>query len=465
MFRLFSRHWSLPAAICLVVETGLLVFSVWVGYRVRFWSDFGEVYFYEDFALRAVTFALVVLVSLYFNSMYDFGERLDTQRFGSRLLRSFVLAFLALVVIYYLTYPALTTGRTVLAVSLIVSAVLLALWRACIRWGLRKSLFSERVLIVGTDESAIEIARELLERRHLGYRVLGFLDDDPALQGKVILNPAVIGTTSEVCQVARERQASRVIVAKKDKRGKLDMDRLLECKTSGVPVSESMDYYERLTGRIPLEGLRKSWLIFSQGFVVSPSAMFQKRVLDLAVAVVGLIVAAPLMLLIALAVRLESRGPALYRQERVGRKGRIFTLWKFRSMQANAEEESGPRWAEKDDPRITRVGRLLRATRLDEMPQLWNVLVGDMSLVGPRPEREPFVRQLIATNPIYEQRLVVRPGLTGWAQIRDRYAATLEESLRKLEYDLYYIKNLSVFLDLSVLASTLRIVLLNRGAR
>jgi sugar transferase (PEP-CTERM system associated) len=242
------------------------------------------------------------------------------------------------------------------------------------------------------------------------------------------------------------------------------MDSLLECKTSGIKVQEGASYYEQITGKVMLEGLRKSWLIFSDGFVVSRGTLFAKRLLDLTAASIGLIPAAPLMLLVAIAVRLDSRGPVLFRQERLGRGGKPFTLWKFRSMTTDAEK-NGAVWAVTNDPRVTRVGRFIRKTRLDELPQLWNVLVGDMSLVGPRPEREQFVRQLIESIPFYEQRLVVRPGLTGWAQIKAPYASSFEESMEKLKYDLYYIKNLSLFLDISILLSTARIVLLGRGAR
>jgi exopolysaccharide biosynthesis polyprenyl glycosylphosphotransferase len=242
------------------------------------------------------------------------------------------------------------------------------------------------------------------------------------------------------------------------------MDALLACKTSGIRVQEGSSYYEQLTGKIMVEGLRKSWLIFSDGFVVSPGVLFGKRLLDLTAAAVGLLLAAPLMALVALAVRLDSPGPIFFRQERVGRGRRPFTLWKFRSMAEDAEA-GGARWAVVGDSRVTRVGRLIRKTRLDELPQLWNVLVGDMSLVGPRPEREHFVRQLMEKSSFYEQRLVVRPGLTGWAQIKAPYASSFEESIEKLKYDLYYIKNISLFLDVSILLSTARIVLLGRGAR
>jgi sugar transferase (PEP-CTERM system associated) len=333
-----------------------------------------------------------------------------------------------------------------------------------LRWILRSEGFAERVLIIGADNKAIDIARETLARRHLGYRVVGFLDDDPSLQGVSILNPRVIGTTNQACELALQHGVTRVIVAAMDYRGRLSMDALLTCKTNGIRVQEGSSYYEQLTGKIMIEGLRKSWLVFSDGFVVSRGRLFAKRLLDLVVATVGLVLALPFMLLVALAVRLDSPGPIFFRQERVGRGGREFTVWKFRSMRTDAEA-GGARWAVQGDTRITRVGRFIRKTRLDELPQLWNVLVGDMSLVGPRPERRMFVDQLKEQCEWYEQRLVVRPGLTGWAQVKAPYASTFEESIEKLKFDLFYIKNLSLFLDISILLSTARIVLLGRGAR
>jgi exopolysaccharide biosynthesis polyprenyl glycosylphosphotransferase len=272
--------------------------------------------------------------------------------------------------------------------------------------------------------------------------------------------------TSNAWELALAHKVSRVIVAQQDSRGQVSMNSLLNCKTSGIPVERSSDYFERLTGRVLLDERRiKSWLIFSQGFVISKSTLAVKRAMDVLVSLVGLVVMAPVMLLVAVAVKLDSRGPVFYRQERVGRNGRPFTVWKFRSMTVDAEKAGEAQWAAKADTRVTRLGTLLRKARLDELPQLWNVINGSMSLVGPRPERRVFTDQLQLLHRLYDQRHTVRPGLTGWAQIKAPYAGSIEESIEKLSFDLYYIKNLSVFLDLSIMASTLRIVLVGRGAR
>jgi sugar transferase (PEP-CTERM system associated) len=463
MSRLFSRR-SVPATLSLLAEGLLLFLAVPFATYLRLDLGPGTPPAHSVVTLEGLSFAAVGVLSLYINGLYDFAERLPTRRLVICLVRAFTLGALALFAVYFLI-PTAVPGRGVFVLAYLFAVPGVVAWRFLLRLILKSDYFAQRVLIVGTDEKAIDIARETLARKHLGYRVIGFLDDDPRIQGLSLFNPRVIGTTRQVCDLARQHGASRVVVAGLDFRGRVSMDSLLECKTSGIKVQEGSSFYEQLTGKIMIEGLRKSWLIFSDGFMVSRGTLFTKRLLDLTVAAVGFVVSFPLMLLVALAVRLDSPGPVLFRQERLGRGGRPFTLWKFRSMGTDAEAESGPAWAVKDDPRVTRVGRFIRKARLDELPQFWNVLVGDMSLVGPRPERELFVKQLLETCPFYEQRLVVRPGLTGWAQVKAPYASSFEESVEKLKYDLYYIKNLSLFLDISILLSTARIVLLGKGAR
>jgi len=463
MIRIFSRYWAVPAFLSLLAEGGVLLAAVPFATFVRLGLGPGTPPPLRSVLWHSVVFMAVGLLSLYANGLYDFGERLTVRQLTIRLLRAFSMGAVAAWALYFLV-PTVQTGRGVFAIALLSGSLAVAGWRLFMRWLLRAEGFAERILIIGTDEKAIDIARETLRRKHLGYRVVGFLDDDPALQGVSLINPRVIGTTAQCRDLAIEHGVSRVVVAAVDYRGRLSMDALLACKTSGIRVQEGSSYYEQLTGKIMVEGLRKSWLIFSDGFVVGRGTLFAKRLLDLVAATVGLVLALPLMVLVALAVRLDSSGPVFFRQQRVGRGGREFTVWKFRSMRTDAEA-AGARWAVQGDTRVTRVGRFIRKTRLDELPQLWNVLTGDMSLVGPRPERRLFVDQLIESSPFYEQRLVVRPGLTGWAQIKAPYASSFEESIEKLKYDLYYIKNMSVFLDISILFSTARIVLLGRGAR
>jgi sugar transferase (PEP-CTERM system associated) len=249
-----------------------------------------------------------------------------------------------------------------------------------------------------------------------------------------------------------------------DRRGKLPINELLQAKLAGVRVEDAATIYERITGKILIDGIKPSWLIFSDGFRASRLTRIVKRAVDVTLAAVGLVLAAPLMLLTTAAVRLDSPGPVLYRQQRMGEGGRLFTLFKFRSMRADAETGT-PIWATDQDDRVTKVGRFIRTTRLDELPQLWNVLRGDMSFVGPRPERPFFVEQLAAVIPFYMERHVVKPGITGWAQVKYRYGSSIEDATEKLRYDLYYIKHLSIFFDLTIVMDTVKVILSGKGAK
>jgi sugar transferase (PEP-CTERM system associated) len=273
-----------------------------------------------------------------------------------------------------------------------------------------------------------------------------------------------VGTYRELLDFVTRERIQVVLVAYPDRRGTLPVEQLLEVKFRGVDVQEGVAFYERETGKIFVRELKPSQLIFSEGFTVRPGTRRLKRILDLATAAVGLVLAAPLMILTAIAIAIDSRGPILYRQVRAGELGRPFTLYKFRSMRVDAER-TGARFAEENDPRVTRVGRFIRKTRIDELPQLYNVLRGEMSMVGPRPERPVFVEQLDTQVPYFKQRLYVKPGVTGHAQVRCRYGATAEDHLEKLQYDLYYIKSYSVMFDLSIILDTIKVVLLRIGAR
>jgi sugar transferase (PEP-CTERM system associated) len=465
MIRFLHRYWSIPAVVSVLVEAALLMGSVWLAFFLRFRGELSIGGFTPyQFVLRAWLFASVVQLAFYLGGVYDFKNHLSLRELNIRLWRAFAVGAATLFAIYYL-FPGLFMGRGLFALSLFFSLFAVTCWRLALFWLLERKLFEERVLIVGADEKARALAREILDRRHRGYDVVGFLDDDPDLLGVSIVNPRVLGTTAEAKAVALETRATRIVVARRDFRGWLNMDSLLSCKTAGVPVEKGEKFFERLTGMIALDGLRKSWLVFSEGFVVHPTTLLWKRVIDAIVASGMLLITAPIMLLTAIAIRLESPGPVLFSQERVGKDGKVFLLRKFRSMSQDAEAAGEAIWAEANDSRVTRVGHLIRKTRIDELPQLWNVLAGQMSLVGPRPERPKFVAQLSELNALYEQRLVVRPGLTGWAQINASYAASFEASLEKLQFDLFYIKNLSVLLDFSIMVSTAKTVLLARGGR
>ncbi len=460
-YRLFSRYWTTPSALSLAVEMLFMTLSVGLAFQLRY-PNRGLP---GNWWLRGLIFAWVIALAFYMVGLYDYSRNRVGRSMWLKLAQGFAVGGALLGILYYLTGKTLMLGRGVFVIAVLTSMALVSGWRHFYQWALGRSLFSERVLIIGTDDAAVALARDIVDRGHLGYRVVGLLSNDLEEVGKRLFNPSVIGTVNEVAQVARAEKATRIVVASANHRGNLDLDGLLECKHRGIQVSTLPSYIEEVSGRVTLDDPRlRSRLIFAESFVGSRATRTAKRAMDVIVSLVGLVIAAPVIALIALAVAVTSPGPVLFRQSRVGKDGKTFVLIKFRSMRVDAETD-GALWATDNDPRVTAVGGFLRKTRLDELPQLWNVLKGDMSLVGPRPERPVFVEQLTLMNPLYRQRLAVRPGITGWAQIKSSYAASHEEQMEKLEYDLYYVKNLSVALDLSILVSSLRIVLLGLGAR
>jgi sugar transferase (PEP-CTERM system associated) len=417
----------------------------------------------EQILPKALLVAVVTQLCLYFADLYDFRVLSDRRELFVRAVQAIGATSLILAALYF-WLPNLIVGR---GVFIFAAGFVLAFvfgWRLVFEWVVRQMGPAERLLLVGTSDAAVRLARELYERADLGVEIVGFIDPDPERVGAPVINPGVIGTIEDIPAIVRARSVDQVVVSLSDARGKLPMDKLLEMKLEGVSFGHLASVYETYTGKIAVENLRPSWLIFSEGFRKSRLQDAAKRVMDVSVGAVGVLLAVPVMLLVALAIKCTSRGPVLYHQRRVGQHGRVFTVHKFRSMYADAEKGTGAVWARNDDERVTSVGRFLRRTRIDELPQLWNVLKGDMSLVGPRPERPEFVSSLTREIPFYGQRHVVRPGLTGWAQVRYTYGASVEDAMEKLQYDLFYIKNRSIALDLFIAAKTVKTVVMQRGA-
>jgi sugar transferase (PEP-CTERM system associated) len=414
---------------------------------------------------QIVVVAVVTQACLYYLDLYNLRLVADRRELFISLIQALGTSSLILAALYY-WLPALIIGRGVFMIAASIVIVVAAGWRLTFIWTAGRFGPRERLLILGTSAAALELARELFERRYdLGVEIVGFVDPDRGRVGAPVLNPGVIGTVEDIPAIIKERQVDRVVVSLADARGKLPMQKLLEMKLDGVAFDHLPSVYEEYTGKIAVENLRPSWIIFSGGFRKSTAVAVCKRMGDVAISSVALVVALPLLALIALAVRVTSPGPVFYHQRRVGLRGAPFTVHKFRTMRHEAEAESGPVWADKDgDPRLTAVGGWLRRMRLDELPQLVNIIRGEMSLVGPRPERPEFVSELTEQIPYYGQRHVVRPGLTGWAQIRYTYGASVEDALQKLQYDLYYIKNMSLALDLYILVETIKTIVLRKGA-
>lgn len=363
----------------------------------------------------------------------------------------------------------LARPRSLYAIVALEGAVAVPIAVALWRWfSLRFDVLNatrERVLILGTGEIGRQVCRWIVDHHPYEYGVVGFVDEDDSRQGSVLAMGVRIQTHYESLAEFALGRCDRVIVALDEKRGRLPVRQLVELRLLGVEVEEATSFFESASGKIAVEAMLPSWLIFSEGFRTSALRSALKRVADIFLSLLLLFVTAPLIVLTALLVRTTSRGPVLYRQVRLGMNGKDVALLKFRSMVEDAEAQSGPTWAEQDDRRITVVGRIMRPLRIDELPQLFNVLRGEMSFVGPRPERGHFVHQLEEQIPYYGLRMTVRPGITGWAQVNYPYGASVEDALEKLKYDLYYIKNNNLLLDLWIVLKTVKVVLVGQGAR
>jgi sugar transferase (PEP-CTERM system associated) len=463
MWRVFWRYLAFRRFGAVLIEHLLLVCCVLDAIHIRFSLPGRSFTHYREFVLRAIVFAAVFQLFLHFRDVYDFRRTFSFAQFFVRLAQALALASGTLSVVYYL-YPGLMVGRGVFAIALALISAFLIVWHTLLRLYFGTRTPRSNILILGTGRLAKELVSEILQHPDVGIGVCGFVDDDPALLGASIVNPRVIGTYQDLTRLVREQKVDRVVVELQDRRGRLPIDDLLQLKTQGVAVEDATSLYERITGKIAIENLKPSWMIFNAGFEVSKGAMRQKRFFSLVFSTVLIILFLPVILPIMLLIKLDSRGPVFFRQERVGQDGKIFTVWKFRSMRADAEKETGPVWSRPGDARVTRVGKFLRRTRLDELPQLYNVLVGDMSLVGPRPERPHFVRELASMIPFYHLRHAVKPGVTGWAQINFEYGSSMRDAVEKLQYDLFYIKHLSWLLDSVIIFQTIKTVLVRRGS-
>jgi len=457
MLRIF-RHY-VPAAVIIMIalDAGVVVAAAHLSTWLAAWPGEGSIW------PKTVLLTVLVVLALYLADLYDARLMLGRRELAARLLLAFFpTALLGAALAFAL--PAFRFGRFAFLIIVALVPTGLLLTRTAWAHFHNAQPLSERVLVMGVSRAAGDILKLQSTGSH-PFTALGFLDDSPDAHDRLPDGAELLGKGKDLLSIVDELHPDCVIVSLSDMRGAFPAQDLLECRLRGIRVEDWPTFYEKQTGKILLTELRPSWLIFSDGFVKTQITQMQKRAVDAFLSSVGLLVALPVMALVALAIKLDSKGPVLFRQERVGQRGRIFVLYKFRSMRVDAERESGPVWAVPSDPRITRIGRILRTSRLDELPQLMNVLRGDMSFIGPRPERPEFVSTLLRQSPFYMQRLSVKPGITGWAQVRYQYAASLDDSVEKLQYDLYYIKNLSPFLDLLILLHTIQVVLLARGSR
>jgi sugar transferase (PEP-CTERM system associated) len=452
--------------VLLVFEAILIVVAVAVAAYLRLGDFWWYAVVNEGGTYKALLLAGVTQICLFYADLYDLRLVAERRELFTRMLEALGAASLILAGVYF-WFPDLIIGRGVFLIATPLVITFVGGWRLAFYWLGPRLVPRERLLLVGTGGAALALAKELFDRRHeLGVTIVGFVDPDPMKVGQPMINPGVIGTIEDIPSIVRSLGVDRVVVSLTDARGKLPMDKLLEMRLDrGVAFDHLASVYEKYTGKIAVENLRPSWLIFAEGFRKTRALGAAKRAIDIVLSLVGLTLLLPVVVIIAGLVKLTSRGPVFYHQTRVGHYGRHFVVHKFRSMQTDAEAATGAVWASANDARVTPLGRWLRSTRLDEVPQLWNVLIGEMSLVGPRPERPEFVSKLTETIPFYGVRHGLRPGLTGWAQVRYTYGASVEDALEKLQYDLFYMKHVSIAFDLLILFLTIKTVVLRRGAK
>lgn len=414
-----------------------------------------------DCGRQAMIVTIVFQLCLYFLDLYDLSKHMSIPDTVTRITQAFGIGCIALAVIYYIL-PELLISSVVFWTGFVVICLAVFFWRSVYFYILRKRMFVQVIAIIGTGKLASDISREIEGRQDSGYKVLGFVGKE-----EPDFNPnraPIFSLLEDMSDSLTSEKIDRIVVAPDDRRGTIPVETLIQCKMRGIVIDQGITFYERVAGRILVERLDPSWIFFSDGFGFSRWKRVSKRIVDVTLALPLLILSLPVLILSAIMIKFESPGPIFYMQERIGEHSNSFKLIKLRSMRQDAEK-NGAVWAAVNDERVTRFGEIMRKLRIDELPQLWNVLKGEMSLVGPRPERPIFVEKLVKVIPYYDIRHATKPGLTGWAQVCYPYGASTEDALRKLEFDLYYLKNISVVLDVFIILKTIKTILLQKGAR
>jgi len=462
MIRLLNAHFPTRTLFLGISEACLVVLAFVAASIARLGAtDAALMLSYEQGGAKILVVSAVFVGCMYYFDLYDTSILSNRREVLTRLVQVLGVGCILLALVYYV-YPPLELGRGIFLIGLALAAVILLLWRRLFLALNSRAQFAERVLILGDGSLAESLVAELGARPELGIRVVGQLKSH---ENENLRLSSGDKPSDQFLNSIEPYRPQRIVIAMNERRGNLPVQDLLQMKSRGVSVQDGAEMYEAVTGKLPIESLRLSWLLFSPGLEVSRPLMIYKRASSIIWSAVSLTLAFPLMALIGLAIRLDSDGPAIFRQKRVGLHGKIFTLFKFRTMKNDVAQDENYLPAGRTDSRFTRLGRLLRRTRMDELPQLFNILRGDMHFVGPRPFVPNQENECVEKIPYYRQRWAVKPGATGWAQVNRDYCATIEDNQEKLGYDLFYIKNISVGLDLLILFKTMKIVLLGRGSR
>jgi sugar transferase (PEP-CTERM system associated) len=460
-----NRFISLRSAICFIIEGGIIIFSVVGSFLLLYGRAGTPVVSMGDVVARALVITFFCQTCMYLLDLYNF--RLS-QTWGEMLFALAIAIGFVCIGIGLLSYaiPKFGVAGKMYYLSILIASVCLLLWRLLFEIYITRFAFRENILIVGTGEVARQLGEEVRKRKRLGFHLVGFINLHPGSNspsgGQA---EGVLGDAAQMDRIIERYGVNKIVVAITERRGEYPVKEMLALRVGGHQVVEWPAFFEKLSGRIPIDSLAPSFFIFNDGFRKSRVFLWIRRVLSAIVAAVMLVLLLPVFLVVAVIIKLDSSGPVLYSQIRVGHHNKPIRIYKFRSMRNDAESNGDAVWAVENDPRITRFGRFLRKTRIDELPQLFNVVIGELEFVGPRPERPEFVEKLQAMIPYYALRHTVIPGLTGWAQVMFHYGSTIDESKEKLQYDLFYIKNMSLKLDLLILFHTFKIVLLGRGAR
>jgi len=461
VIRLFRHHVPVGSVITVLADAAL--FLAIVPIAVAFHHAGPSAREIVQLGVPAVVFAVLMLGM---NGAMGAYQREMSAGFWPWITRALIAAFLGVPVAYgvFALLPNGSSAQSAIGYALVCTLAGVVILRRGLFWASTVGIGARRVLIVGTGAEAQNVEAGLEKLGYPRIAIVGFYPSS-GNESSIVAADRILPKAIPLLEVVQGLNVKEVIVAVREQRGGvLPLRELIDCRINGIPVTDLAGFYERVQGRIPIDSLKASWLIYGHGFAQDGLRNFVKRTFDIVASLLLVVISSPLALLAALAVLAESPGPVIFRQERIGRGGRRFTCLKFRSMRADAESDGVARWAVKSDPRVTRVGQVMRKMRIDELPQLFNVLRGDMSFVGPRPERHEFIEQLKGEIPFYDVRHSVKPGITGWAQVRYTYAASVEDARKKLEYDLYYVKNHSLFLDLLILIETVRVILFREGA-
>lgn len=461
MLRLFKQYYPIRNAIFVLGE-GIFIF---LSVILACWLLLGKENFHFEYflILKILLITVTCQVCLYYNDLYDLKITDTLAELGIRLLQALGASAIFLAFVYFI-FPGVIISEGIFIISTVFVIVLLVSWRIIYTQILNRGLFNQKIIILGSSDTAKEITKNIMEKTDSGYEIGAVITETQRMPDNSQSQGMISKEAYEnICQLAKQKGIKKIVVALKEKRGAFPVQELLECRVNGIDIIEGNSFYEMLTGKLIVEQINPSWLIFSQGFQKTWSQKIFKRMIDLILSTLMLAGLSPLIFLTAIIIKLDSKGPVLFSQERVGENHKPYMVHKFRSMRSDAEKETGPVWAKENDDRITRIGHFIRKWRIDEIPQLWNVLKGEMSFVGPRPEREHFVKQLMDIIPYYGERFTVKPGLTGWAQVSYGYGASIDDAIEKLNYDLFYIKNMSILMDLMIVARTVKTVIFGHG--